>query len=109
MEKLGIDLAKFFSVGDAMERKKHLNRTKMTVFLFINTIKKIDAMAVRAQQQQQGQHLKKRIGGKQTDAWEQYPEWDENRTKALLLLYNIMALPLEKLWSPPLAEENFVK
>ena len=64
-EKLGSKLAQFLAAGEPQERKRYLNLTKMTMFLFVNTVKKIDIMAQRAQQHQQ-QNVKKR-GGEAAD------------------------------------------
>lgn len=35
-------------------------------------------------------------------------QWEDKRYKALLQLFNVTQLPLENLWQPPVAEENFV-
>ncbi|XP_021926834.1 condensin complex subunit 1 isoform X2 [Zootermopsis nevadensis] len=34
--------------------------------------------------------------------------WEGKRHSALVLLYNLLQLPLNKLWEPPIAEEEFV-
>jgi condensin complex subunit 1 len=35
--------------------------------------------------------------------------WEEKSHGAMVLLYNLLQLPLNKLWDPPIAEEEFVK
>lgn len=35
--------------------------------------------------------------------------WEDKRYKMMLQLFNVFQLPLEKLWSLCIAEENFVK
>lgn len=35
--------------------------------------------------------------------------WEAKSHGALILLHNVIQLPLNKLWEPPIAEEEFVK
>ncbi|XP_075166034.1 CAP-D2 condensin subunit [Haematobia irritans] len=109
VDKLGNVLAPFLAVSAPptnQERNSHLNLTKMCMFLMVNVVRKIDSNILRMQQEQQTNQQKKR--GKNADTVEQYPDWEHKRGKFLVQLYNILQFPLEKLWSPPLAEENFV-
>ncbi|XP_037814874.1 condensin complex subunit 1 [Lucilia sericata] len=109
VDKLGNRLAPFLAVSEPptqQERNGYLNLTKMSLFLIVNVVRKIDANILRLQQQQQTNQQKKR--GKHADTVEQYPDWETKRGKFLVQLYNVMQFPLEKLWSPPMAEENFV-
>ncbi|XP_004520256.1 condensin complex subunit 1 [Ceratitis capitata] len=107
-DKLGQRLAPILSCSDTAQsledRQSYLNLTKMAMFLQINTVRRIDSVAAQNQQQQTQQ--KKR--SKQTETLEQYPDWDSKRGRFLVQLYNILQFPLEKLWNPPVAEENFV-
>lgn len=70
----------------------------------IETVKCIDQVKQQAQIDS-GQTKK---GKKRTDEFDTQ-DWDQKRFKFLVQLYNIMQLPLERLWNPPVAEENFVK
>ncbi|KAL7024546.1 hypothetical protein ACKWTF_013099 [Chironomus riparius] len=45
---------------------------------------------------------------KQTAEDMDHIQWEERRYKSLLQLFNIIQLPLENLWQPPVPEENFV-
>ncbi|BFF96257.1 condensin complex subunit 1 [Drosophila madeirensis] len=87
-------------------RNSHLNLTKMTLYLQVNLVKKIDSVAQRAMRDQQLNVQKKR--GKQPETLEQYPDWDVKRGNFLVQLFNVLQLPLERLWSPPVAEEDFI-
>lgn len=109
VDKLGGQLAPLLSNNEppsSQDRVRYLNLTKMTLFLIINTVKRIDIVVQQVLKEQQLNQQKKR--GKQAEALEQYPDWDVKRGKFLVQLYNIMQYQLEKLWSPPVAEENFV-
>uniref|UniRef100_A0A1I8MCN6 Condensin complex subunit 1 n=1 Tax=Musca domestica TaxID=7370 RepID=A0A1I8MCN6_MUSDO len=109
IDKMGNRLAPFLAVSEPptnQERNAHLNLTKMCMFLIVNVVRKIDSNILRLQQQQQTNQQKKR--GKNADTVEQYPDWENKRGKFLVQLYNVLQFPLEKLWSPPMAEENFV-
>lgn len=90
----------------SQNRVRYLNLTKMTLYLIINIVKRIDIIVQQVQQEQQLNQQKKRA--KQAEVLEQYPDWDVKRGKFLVQLYNVMQNPLEKLWSPPVAEESFV-
>lgn len=110
IDKLGNRLAPFLAVSEPptnQERNAHLNLTKMCMFLIVNVVRKIDSNILRLQQQQHTNQQKKR--GKNADTVEQYPDWENKRGKFLVQLYNVLQFPLEKLWCPPMAEENFVK
>lgn len=110
VDKLGQRLAPVLSCSDGLshqERCGYLNLTKMSIFLYISTVKKIDQAVQRSREQAQQNQQKKR--GKQVDSLDQHKDWDTKRCKFLVQLFNVMQFPLEKLWNPPLVEENFVK
>lgn len=88
------------------DRVRYLNLTKMTLYLLVNVVKRIDIIVQQVLHEQQLNQQKKRA--KQVEVLEQYPDWDVKRGKFLVQLYNVMQNPLEKLWSPPVAEESFV-
>lgn len=92
-------------------RQNYLNLTKMTMFLMVNVVRRIEINL--STQQQQNLQIKKRGRGAKTtfnlDNTEFSASWEEKRNKFLVQLYNVMQFPLEKLWSPPIAEENFIK
>ncbi|XP_034479128.1 condensin complex subunit 1 [Drosophila innubila] len=109
VDTLGEQLSPLLSGNEppsAHDRVRYLNLTKMTLFLIINTVKRIDIVVQQVLKEQQLNQQKKR--GKQDEALEQYPDWDVKRGRFLVQLYNVMQFELEKLWSPPVAEENFV-
>uniref|UniRef100_A0A1A9WR38 Condensin complex subunit 1 n=1 Tax=Glossina brevipalpis TaxID=37001 RepID=A0A1A9WR38_9MUSC len=110
VDKLSNGLVPFLAVTEPpspQQRKGYLNLTKMCLFLLVNVVRKIDGNMVRLQQQQQS-NQQKRKGNKHSDSLDEYPDWDIKRSKFLVQLYDLMQCPLEKLWNPPLAEENFV-
>lgn len=94
-------------------RQSYLNLTKMIMFLMVNVVRKIELSLNSLQQQQQPFQAKKRgRGGKvpvNLENNELSGTWDDKRQKFLIQLYNVLQFPLEKLWSPPIAEENFVR
>ncbi|KAH8418366.1 hypothetical protein KR222_004050, partial [Zaprionus bogoriensis] len=109
VDRLGGELAPLLNAAEppsSQDRGHYLNLTKMTLYLIINIVKRIDVIVQQVQQEQQLNQQKKRA--KQAEVLEQYPDWDVKRGKFLVQLYNIMQSPLEKLWSPPVAEESFV-
>lgn len=110
VDKLGQRLAPILSCSDTAQsledRQKYLNLTKMSLFLQVSVVRRIDSVCAQVQQQQLQSQQKKR--SKQTETLEQYPDWDSKRGRFLVQLFNILQFPLEKLWNPPVAEENFV-
>ncbi|XP_068146838.1 condensin complex subunit 1 [Drosophila tropicalis] len=109
VDRLGEKLSPLLATTEppsAQERGQYLNLTKMTIYLMVNTVKRIDKVVHQALKDQQMNQQKKR--GKQSDTLEKYPDWDVKRGKFLVQLYNILQCPLEMLWSPPVAEESFV-
>ncbi|ALC40848.1 CAP-D2 [Drosophila busckii] len=109
VDKLATQLMQLLTQSEPLsptDRQRWLNLVKMTLYLFVNTVKRIDVGVHKAVQEQQLNQQKKR--GKQVDEVESYPDWDVKRGKFLVQLYNVLQCPLEKLWNPPIADENFV-
>lgn len=103
-DKLGRILTTFFQQNNVAERDSHLNLTKMVLFLNIGFARAIDV--VRNDGQTDGLQKKtKKAAGNDIDLY----KFDERKYKFLLQIHNIMQLPLEKLWSLCIAEEDFVK
>lgn len=103
MDKLGQLLAAYLQTNNTSDRNAHLNLTKMILFLSIGLIKSIDSLT-------DDNSSSKKIGQKnnrQSDI--NLGEWDDKRFKSLVQIYNIIQLPLEKLWNESIAEEIFVK
>uniref|UniRef100_A0A1A9WR39 Condensin complex subunit 1 n=1 Tax=Glossina brevipalpis TaxID=37001 RepID=A0A1A9WR39_9MUSC len=101
-------LATFFGFNELpspQQRTVHLNLTKMSLYLLVNAVHKIDGNIARLRKEQEN---KGRKGYKHLEILEEYFDWDVKRVKFLRQLFNIMQYPLEKLWNPPLAEESFV-
>lgn len=36
-------------------------------------------------------------------------DWEENERKMLMIINKIIKLPLQRLWDPPMPEEEFVR
>lgn len=101
MDKLGQLLAVYLQTANASDRNAHLNLTKMILFLSIGLIKSIDSIT--------NDGSSKKVGQKNRQSDLNVAEWDDRRYKSLVQIYNILQLPLEKLWNQSIAEENFVK
>ncbi|XP_055905047.1 condensin complex subunit 1 [Eupeodes corollae] len=103
-DKMGQKLSQFLATTDAVpgapDRNAYLNLIKMTMYLFVNTVKAIDQVIVQAG------NMKK--GKKNGPDLESHPDWEQKRYKFLVQIFNLMQLPLERLWNPPIPEEAFV-
>jgi len=109
VDKLFQDLQPLLTATEPLsnqQRKSYLNLTKMTLFLQVSTVKKINNSVQQDLRDQQVNVQKKRA--KQAEGLEQFPNWDAKRGKFLVQLFNVLQCPLEKLWSPPVAEEDFI-
>lgn len=106
IDVLGLELAEFLLKANVTEdeRSIKLNSLKMLVYAQVTLIKKIDREVFPVIEG----------GGKGGKTKKNTPEdmestmWEEKRYKALVQLFNMTSLPLENLWQPPVAEEDFV-
>lgn len=105
-DKMGQKLSQFLATTEAVpgihDRNAYLNLTKMTMYLFINTVKAIDHVV----NQSHAGNLKKTK--KNANELDSHPDWEQKRFKFLVQIFNLMQLPLERLWNPPIPEEVFV-
>lgn len=105
IDQLGMDLADFLPNNNVTtdERNTKLNTLKMLTYAQVTLIKKIDQELFPTSEAA-------KVGRAKKNAPEdmELSLWDEKRYKALVQLFNLVALPLENLWQPPVAEENFV-
>ncbi|XP_017131414.1 condensin complex subunit 1 [Drosophila elegans] len=109
VDKLFQDLQPLLVASEPMsnqQRSSYLNLTKMTLFLQVSLVKKINNCVQQALRNQQVNVQKKRA--KQADSLEHFPNWDAKRSKFLVQLFNVLQCPLENLWSPPVAEDDFI-
>ena len=100
VDKLGQSLITYLQNPDQSSRNSFLNLTKMLMFLNASFIRAIDGVL-------SGGDTKKNPK-KQNSEYSEH-NWDDRRYKILVQIFNIFQLPLEKLWSLCIAEEEFVK
>uniref|UniRef100_A0A182MHJ2 Condensin complex subunit 1 n=1 Tax=Anopheles culicifacies TaxID=139723 RepID=A0A182MHJ2_9DIPT len=105
-DKLGSKMADLLSRKelDATDRQSALNALKMLAFLVNGMVKAIDAHINAANEKVTTKKNKKQLVNEQVEAL----DWDNKRYQCIVQLYNLMQLPLEKLWDPPVCEETFV-
>uniref|UniRef100_A0A182VSA9 Condensin complex subunit 1 n=1 Tax=Anopheles minimus TaxID=112268 RepID=A0A182VSA9_9DIPT len=105
-DKLGNKMADLLSRKDmdATDRQSALNALKMLAFLMNGMVKAIDAHINAANEKIVTKKNKKQLVNDQFEAL----DWDNKRYQCIVQLYNLMQLPLEKLWDPPVCEETFV-
>lgn len=84
------------------QRKKLLNIAKMIMFIFGHSFKIIEDKRL-------GKDMLFDIKGrKKTAKSVEQDSWDDDRNQALFALYGFVQLPIQKLWNPPVVEEDFV-
>lgn len=101
-DKLGNLLATYLQSNNNADRNSHLNLTKMVLFLSVGLVKCMDNVTG-----EDSGSKKTTQKNRQSDM--DTTEWNERRYKTLVQIYNVIQLPLEKLWSESIAEEAFVK
>lgn len=85
------------------QRKKFQNIAKMTMFIFGHVIKFIEDKRLGKEMLFDLKGRKKTAKSTSCQA-----EWDDDRNQSLFALYTLLQQPLQKLWSPPVVEEEFV-
>jgi condensin complex subunit 1 len=99
-DSLGNTLAEFLQAADSSpERHQMLNALKMHIFSTISLVKKIDKEVMI----NDGKKFKKNSLEEINNS-----KWEDKRYNALLQMFNIISLPLQNLWNPPVPEESFV-
>ncbi|XP_058115877.1 condensin complex subunit 1 [Anopheles ziemanni] len=106
IDKLGKIMAETLSRKEIEQedRLALLNAVKMLAFLMNGVVKVVDAHVNAANEKVMAKKSKKQTNNEQVEAL----DWDNKRYQCILQLYNLMQLPLEKLWDPPVCEESFV-
>uniref|UniRef100_A0A4Y0API6 Condensin complex subunit 1 n=1 Tax=Anopheles funestus TaxID=62324 RepID=A0A4Y0API6_ANOFN len=105
-DKLGSKMADLLSRKDmdATDQQSALNALKMLAFLVNGMVKAIDSYINAANEKVTTKRNKKQLVNEQVEAL----DWDNKRNQCIVQLFNVMQLPLEKLWEPPVCEESFV-
>ncbi|XP_035900362.1 condensin complex subunit 1 isoform X2 [Anopheles stephensi] len=106
IDKLGSTMADLLSRKemDTTDQQSSLNALKMLAFLVNGMVKVIDSHVNTVNEKLTTKKTKKQSVNDQAEAL----DWDNKRYQCIVQLYNLMQLPLEKLWDPPVCEESFV-
>ncbi|KOC65469.1 Condensin complex subunit 1 [Habropoda laboriosa] len=105
MEMLIVDMESIFERGSTLEeenRLRLLSITKMLAYLLSWFICHIDE---EISKDANDKYVGKRKKSEKSDMEE---EWESSREKALVYIYRLLQLPLQKLWQPPIVEDSFV-
>lgn len=79
----------------------------MSIYLFVNVAKAIDQQCTqRSLANPTAKKNKKAMDNR--DGSDEFSNWDKKCFAFLCKIYNILQINIEKLWSPPVAEESFV-
>lgn len=102
--KFGEVLDNYLKQRELVQLSKYLNLTKMLMYLMTSLVRAIDGVV----KDTTNEPNQKKTSKKQSDRADVY-DWNDRRYKVLTLILNLMQLPLEKLWTVSIAEEEFVK
>lgn len=103
--KFGTQLDNYLKQKELNRQSSFLNLTKMILYLLTSTVRAIDIVVKNEANDGPGN---KKSNKKQSDRTNIY-DWNEKRYQVLRQIFNVMYLPLEKLWNESIAEEEFVK
>lgn len=104
IDKLGQLLTTFLQKNEEAERNSYLNLVKMVLYLKIELIDVIDKRI-----EKDDPVAVKKTNKKTSSGSDMNYEWDDKRYRSITQIYNIVQLPIEKLWHTSIPEENFVK
>lgn len=105
VDQLGNSLINILQQSDIRPdiRNHTLNTTKMLIYILVQTVKAID----KVMKATNDAVMKK--GRKAAHPEHEVHDWETKRYEILLQMFNVLQLPIEKLWDPPIAEESFIK
>lgn len=99
--KYGEMVAAYLSQSELNRQPQYLNLTKMVLYLMTSLVRAVDVWVTN----DEGTAAKK---GKKASESGPYQMWEVRRYEAMMQIFNIIQLPLEKLWSTSIAEDSFV-
>ena len=108
MESLVQSLATILNSGNMLEsdeRIANLNCMKMNLYLFCQLVELIEGDQANSIDSVTGA---KKKGGKKSKDDDFTWDWDQERLRAVTFLYNLVQLPLNPLFDPPMMEEEVV-
>lgn len=100
-KKYGEMITAYLNRNELNRQVQYMNLTKMVMYLMTSLVREVDKWVVN------DNSTAAKKGKKQNESGP-YQMWDERRFEALKQIFNIIQLPLEKLWSTSIAEESFV-
>lgn len=105
-ENLGHLLDKYLKQDTLDRQNDFLNLIKMVMYLLVSSVRAIDTFIKKNLHESAGGRKNKRNSNEQASYCAGY---DEKRYDVLIQVYNIMQLPIEKLWNMSTIDEDFVK
>lgn len=106
-ENLGTMLDVYLNQQNLNLQNDFLNLIKMVMYLLISTIRVVDATEKRHSEQSKSAGRKAKKSIDETSIL--FAQYHPRRYDVLIEICNIMLLPIEKLWTNSIVEENFVK
>ncbi|XP_022241936.1 condensin complex subunit 1-like [Limulus polyphemus] len=89
---------------DYETRTKQLNLLKMTCYLLCQFIETFETESLKPTTQTVVTGKRKHMKKKTNQGW----DWEVEKEKCLQTLFHLYELPLQRLWDPPVVEEEFV-
>lgn len=106
-QRFGQMVDAYLKQAELNQQSSYLNLTKMVLYLLVSTVRATDTFI---RNETSDANMQKKPGKKPSaEQLGNNADWDDKRYQVLVQLFNIMQMPLEKLWNLSIAEEEFVK
>lgn len=107
VDNLGQLLEEYLKQESLDRQNDFLNLIKMVMYLLVSSVRAVDSFIKKnVQESSTGGRKGKKKADEQVSHLESY---ETKRYNVLLQVYNIMQLPIEKLWTMSTIDEDFVK
>lgn len=103
-DRSGRALDEYFKQKELDKQMPYLNLVKMLLYLMVSTVRAADAVIKEESNDAMGT---KRAAKKQTERSHDLA-YDDRRYDTLQAIFHMLELPLERLWTMAIAEEDFI-
>lgn len=108
LTKLTTDLEIFLNNFDSNERNKFCNLLKMIAYVFCQLSELLEELDIKQSTNIDFDNIGKK-GQKKNKRTEESYDWQQNKDKGMTVLLRLFSLPLHRVFSPPVVEDEFVK
>ena len=109
LDKLYSHLENVFNNFEANERNENCNLLKMIVYVFCSLSELFEEQDIKESTTIDFDNIGAKKTNKKKGRTEESHDWQHNKEKGMTVLLRLLSLPLHRLFSPPVVEDEFVK